>query len=303
MSLNTIYEKCISGIVCISSEGKNNTYSTSSGFFIDNKHIVTCSHCVGIKNRIFIDIPGCKIQEVDTIGVDGTADIAVLRIHYPIYGITPLCWSTDMKIGDQCVAIGSPSGDVQSISNAYIRDTSFYGSNILPAVMESILIDGSAIGGNSGGPLLNMHGDVIGVIAYGYDSVSGGTMNGAVPSRYASSIVQSIIYNNSNYIHGTLNIKVLPLYIHDAIFLGLDRVQGYMVTFKMGVSPVEEGDIITHVEVDDIKHEVGQMNSQRCIFSLIHMNAGKRVYIYTLNRKISYTIPSVSTTIPQNGVL
>lgn len=315
MSLSPVYKRCIDGIVSISS-GEGNRLSTSSGFFIDMHHIVTCAHCVismtGKKNsvvKIFIDITGSSIMDADIIGVDGTADIAVLRIETPIIGVSPLRWcSQKPEIGDQAIAIGTPYGDTQSVSNAYIRDISFYGSNLLPTVLESILIDGSAIGGNSGGPLLNMRGEVIGVVSFGYNSVTGGTMNGAVPSWIASPIVSSIIDTKKNYTFGTLRCKVSPIYIDDAIFLGMTKVQGYMVLNTLSpVQGIRDGDIITHVHLDGTTYEIGQMNSQHCIFSLIHLNPGKNTTLSVRRGResirLTLCIPSTTSVHPQNGYL
>lgn len=315
MSLSGVYKKCINGVVAISA-GDGRSMSTSSGFFIDSNHIVTCCHCVfnpsgrkDSKIKVYVDTNGGSIVDADVLGADGTADIAVLRVRNPIPGVTPLKWASKMpEIGDQAIAIGTPYGDVQSVSNAYIRDTSFYGSSLLPTVMESILIDGSAIGGNSGGPLLDMSGEVIGIIAYGYTAVSGGTMNGAVPSWIASPIASWIIQNKRNYIFGTLNVNVSPMYIDDVLFLGMNKIQGYMVIDVLSsYSGLRDGDIITHVSLDGKKYEVGQLNSQYCIFSLIHMNPSENVILHIKREgrdmTLSVKIQSGTSTIAQNGIL
>lgn len=316
MSLSNVYKKCLNGVVSIGS-GSGNASAVSSGFFIDPYHIVTCSHCVydtiGIKNnvvKVYIDTIGSTIVDADVLGTDGTSDIAILRVKKIIPGVVPLKWAISKpQIGDQAVAIGTPFGDIQSVSNAYIRDISFYGSNLLPTVCESILIDGSAIGGNSGGPLLNMNGEVIGIISYGYTAVTGGTMNGAVPSWIASLIASWIISNKKNYVFGSLGIKVSPMYIDDAIYLGMNRVQGYMIidTLAGFNTGLKEGDIITYVTIAGKTYEVGQLNSQTCIYSLIHFNPNKSITL-TVKRggedmKLTFIVKAATSTRPQNGIL
>lgn len=316
MSIQSVYEKSISAVVCISS-GNGRSFSISSGFLIDQYHIVTCCHCVyettGVKNRVvkvYVDVKGSKVVDAEVIGVDGTADVAVLRLKTPIPGTTTLRWAKKIDRGEQCVLIGAPYGDVQSVSNAYVRDTSFYGSSLLPTVMESILIDGSALGGNSGGPLINLKGEVVGILAYGYSGVVGGTMNGAVPFSIVAPIVSWIISNKKNYPFGTLGVQVSPMYIDDILYLDLNKIQGYMVTdvYKTGNSlGIVEGDIITHVLIGGKDYEVGQLNSQSCIFSLIHMNARAPIQLKMKrngkNFILPVTIPSGTSTIPQNAVL
>lgn len=317
MSISSVYEKCINGVVSISS-GFGSSLATSSGFLIDSQHVVTCCHCIcspsGRKNgtiKVYIDVKGGTIVDGEIIGVDGTLDIAVLRLKKPIPGSTPLKWTlTKPRRGEQCVVIGSPYGDVQSVSSAYVRDTSFYGSGLLPTVFESILIDGSAIGGNSGGPMINMKGEVVGVISYGYTGVVGGTMNAAVPAWIASPVVADIIRNKRNYSFGTLGVKVSPMFIDDAIFLGIDKIQGYMIidTTSTALSlGIRDGDIITHMIIKGTRYELGQLNSQHCIFSLIHLNPRASVQLIIRRDSdelsIPLTIPSTTSTVPQNGNL
>lgn len=314
MSLTSLYNSCISGVVCISSGTRGNN-SVSSGFFIDDKHIVTCCHCVcssdGKRNemiKVFVDIPGSKITNASIVGVDGTADVAVLRVDTPIPGIKPLKWAKeDPKIGDQFILIGSPYGDVQSFSSGYIRDTSFYGSNLLPGVMESLLLDGSALGGNSGGPVINTKGEVIGILAYGYNNVSGGTMNGAVPITIAKPISISMISNQKDYSFGTLRAKLSALYIDDCVNLNIPCIQGYMITQIPFDQKLQYGDIILAVEIDNKKYEVGQLNSQKCIFSLIHLNANKNIKFHIKRGSkdfiVEMVLPSDTSSKPQNSFL
>lgn len=307
MSLHSVYQRCIRGVVSISSGHNNKAMSISTGFFIDRLHIVTCCHCVydniGRRFSIIKIAIGSYIYDVDLLGVDGTADVAVLRTRYQIDNVHPLQWrDTIPNIGDQCVAIGNPMGDVQSISNAYIRDVSFYGSSLLPTIFESILIDGSSIGGNSGGPLIDMDGYVIGIVSYGYSNTTTGTMNGALPSWIASSIVSNIIRYSSNYTFGTLGIKVSPMYINDCILIDMNKVCGYMVVNSIH-NDIRVGDIITHI--DNI--EIGQFNDQRCIFSMIHMCPGKKVSLLIKRKNgdvnISTIIHSTTSVVAQNGML
>lgn len=315
MKPSDIYRKCINGVVSIASSSATDS-SVSSGFFIDSIHIVTCSHCVKKSDGspettidVFADVPGGKITGVRVLGVDGVADVAVLELQHPIPGIAPLKWTSTVNRGDECILLGTPYGEMESISVGYVRDISFYGSTLLPPVMESILIDGSALGGNSGGPLLTDSGNVMGILAYGYNNLSGGFMNGAVSHSIASPIVSSILSTRRDYVYGTLGIKVMPLFIDDCVFLGLTTVQGYIVmsTSSQFSTGIQQYDIILDISIKGVKYVVGQLNSQKCIFSLIHMNAGASAILTILRIgdtiQLPIRIPSTTSTVPQSGYL
>ena len=161
-----------------------------SGFFVSkNGYIVTCAHIVlkdGGKNpddakafAVFADvsnanqIPENDVQIVCTvIGVDRAADLAVIKtvpagqtaFGYDLTNQRFLWWgdSTNTKKGSDCYLIGDPfAGDAQSISCGCVRDNKY----VIPtlAATEQMLVDTPGYKGNSGSPILDKRGKIIGV--------------------------------------------------------------------------------------------------------------------------------------------
>jgi len=179
----------------------SNGSSVGSGFFIrppdgftNGPYVVTCAHVVingnNIKARdnIYGTITNYnnsgidRVVKFDIIGIDGAADVAVLRAeNSPMYTATELEWgdSRATQIGSTMYIIGNPGGiDHQSVTRGVVRDnqhTDIDGGQ----PCENILTDSSISGGNSGSPILDINGKVIGILSYGwgglFDDINGGT--------------------------------------------------------------------------------------------------------------------------------
>ena len=189
--------------------------ATCSGFFINyidpngNKgYIVTAAHCVLVGNREQV-IPNMygtvtnvngtgvdKVYRMKIIGVDASNDIAVLHpisddgTYIDLNNQISMSFgkSRSVKIGSMATIIGNPAGlDQQSLTFGIVRDnmhTIYFGSQ----PCESILTDSSISSGNSGSPILDSNGLVIGILSFGYggniDDLNGG------PAQY---VVQPIV--------------------------------------------------------------------------------------------------------------
>ena len=192
-----------------------------SGFFINETgpngekgYVVTAGHCVlksdTLKDRMtniygvitnFNNTGEDKADEFDIIGIDGAADIAIIRPKNLIVTQSQrsLNWgnSRNLTIGNTSLIIGNPSGiDPQSVTKGIIRDNQHTDiSGTQPC--ENILTDTSITGGNSGSPIIDVNGDVIGILTYGFnppvDDVNGGT------SQYIlQPVVKQIITGNGS---------------------------------------------------------------------------------------------------------
>ena len=138
--------------------------------------------------------------KASVVGTDPSTDIAVLQVHAQSSALTPLAWgdSDALKVGDSVVAIGNPFGYSRSVTAGIISavDRPLTAPNNFP-IQHAIQTDAALNHGNSGGPLLDARGDVIGVnsqISTGNTGQQGNLGIGfAVPSNAVRNVVAQII--------------------------------------------------------------------------------------------------------------
>lgn len=164
--------------------------------------------------RIFVTVYNVNgqgksyVYEADLVGVDGAGDSAVLKIDHCKAWNTELpkvrsCqpyfkWgkSRDYFIGQTVYIVGQPVGsgieDPQSISQGIVRDNRFVDSTGT-AVFEGVSTDADIISGNSGGPMVDQYGHVIGIVSYVASGSSGDKFSVGVSQYFAQRVVQVII--------------------------------------------------------------------------------------------------------------
>lgn len=156
LSAVEIYENCDPSVVELSCQSEFFS-SLGSGFFIDSKTVVTNYHVIKGAKEIVVTTKDKVNHKVDTIlGYNEKLDIAILKVESKT---TPLkIWSSSSKAGEDVYALGSPLGLTGTISKGMITMASreFDGVNY-------IQMDAAISPGNSGGPLINAYGQVIGI--------------------------------------------------------------------------------------------------------------------------------------------
>ena len=189
--------------VCNISFQLNNSVSAGSGFYFYDKpedlkkgYFITASHCVMIvtggtkikTNKAYIENPITNkaiLVPLNKIYIDGIADIALIQTDIDFTSFPNYCLKINTEkvfTGDICYIIGNPGGlDEDSISIGCVRDPNFNEPSGSQAV-DSIFTCASAMGGNSGGPIININGDVIGIHTFGHASsqTMGGGSNQSV---------------------------------------------------------------------------------------------------------------------------
>ena len=118
--------------------------------------------------------------DINNIYYDGIADVAIIKtdIDFSLYPYIPLQFSSENpRIGDDCLICGNPFGvDNDSISKGNIRDPNFMQSRG-QQIVNSLYINAPGVSGNSGSPILNMSGNIIGLFTFGasgYETLGGG---------------------------------------------------------------------------------------------------------------------------------
>ncbi len=202
LTLQEIYEKCAPSVVAITAYTDNlllNSYYWGTGIVLTSDgYIVTNSHLVEGTCRATVTLWNDEEYEVRLVGYDPRSDVAVLKIDAP--GLIPaeFCDTETLSVGDQVVAIGNPLGVefrstmTEGIISGIDRDISYNGTS-LTLIQTSAPINE----GNSGGPLINMYGQVIGITNMKMSSQTGrATVEGvgfAIPSRTVKAMADSIL--------------------------------------------------------------------------------------------------------------
>jgi len=180
---SSIIEKSIKSVVTIRTD-----ISQASGFFIaSNGYIVTNAHVMeGASEANIITYDG-KTHLVYRIGGDTDMDLILLKIEDTSYLPIELSDSENVKIGEKVIAIGNPLGLQFSVSEGIVSAVHRTGENGLDAYIQT---DAALNPGNSGGPLINSEGKVVGMNNF---KVGGGESLGfALESNYIKDFVNDI---------------------------------------------------------------------------------------------------------------
>jgi len=201
-SISDIYDRASKGVVEISaSSGGSFSPSSSaqgSGFVYDEQgHIVTNQHVVSGADTFSVSLWNGSEYAATLVGADPSTDLAVLKIDAPRSVLEPLrlANSADVAVGDPVLALGSPFGLegtlTQGIVSALHREMTAPNNF---TITDTIQTDAAINHGNSGGPLLDTQGRLIGVNAQ-IESESGGSdgVGFAIPSNTVRSIVGQLV--------------------------------------------------------------------------------------------------------------
>jgi putative serine protease PepD len=208
-SLSTIYRQNADGVVEITVSGVSGTGDGSpfgdsesqaqgSGFVIDEEgHIVTNAHVVDGASAISVRFADGTTADATVVGQDDSTDLAVIKVDVPASTLHPLTLadSSGVQVGDAVVAIGSPFGFEGTLTAGVV---SALGRTIdAPngyAITNAIQTDAAINHGNSGGPLLDSTGRVIGVTAQIVSDSDGNVGLGfAIPSDTVRRIVSQLV--------------------------------------------------------------------------------------------------------------
>ncbi|WP_246710127.1 Do family serine endopeptidase [Martelella soudanensis] len=236
--------------------GNRPVSSLGSGFIIDPSGIiVTNNHVIENADTISVTLASGETLDATLLGIDDKTDLAVLKVEPE----TPLPAvkfgdSRNVRIGEWVVAIGNPFGLGGSVTLGIV---SARGRELDGPYDNFIQTDAAINKGNSGGPLFNMDGAVIGINT-AILSPSGGSIGigFAVPSELAENIVDQIVEFGRTR-RGWIGVRVLEVSDDLAASLGADDPSGVAVgsIIEGGPSdggPLEEGDIILSFDGHEI---------------------------------------------------
>jgi len=232
--------------------------SLGSGFVIDQTgFIVTNNHVIENADSIEAVFPDGSKLAATLIGTDPKTDLSVLKVEPP-KPLTAVKFgdSRTMRIGDWVMAIGNPFGLGGSVTLGII---SARGRNINAGPYDNFIQTDAAINkGNSGGPLFNMQGEVIGINT-AIISPSGGSIGigFSVPTELAENVVKQLIEFGETR-RGWLGVRIQPVNDDVAKTVGLAQARGALVSGVIDGGPVENGpiavgDVIVAFDGKDVK--------------------------------------------------
>jgi S1-C subfamily serine protease len=263
-SINAIYRASAPGVVHIETTTRvqqpadpffGNPFGTTqtqralgSGFVIDTAgHIVTNYHVVRGANTIQVSFSNNERFKARLVGVDPSTDIAVLKVEVKARALKPLTLgdSDTVRVGDQVIAIGNPFGLDRSVTAGIVSAVQrrISAPNNL-SISHVIQTDAALNHGNSGGPLLDAQGDVIGVNA---QIETGGATDGnvgigfAIPINTVKEVVAQLI-KRGKVEHPFLGIEGKTLTPQIAQLFHLPVKSGVLVaSVRQGTSAAHAG--------------------------------------------------------------
>jgi serine protease Do len=254
---------------------------SSDGYVVTNNHVISPPDTRAKLESITVTLPDGTEYEADLVGSDVASDLAVLKIRADkTFPFVKFGDSSAARVGDWVVAIGNPfglGGTVTSgIISAVYRNTGQGG-----AYDRYLQTDASINRGNSGGPLFDMRGNVIG-INNAIFSPSGGSVGigFAIPAEIAAPIVEQL-RSGREIMRGYLGVGLQPIDEDFAASLGLPKRRGELVQTVQDDSPAaragfKPGDIVTKVNGKDVTSD------QTVSFLVANLQPGAQVPVELL---------------------
>lgn len=221
--------------------GRRKAQGLGSGFIVDASGvIVTNNHVIDKADRIVVVLSTGKEYEARLVGTDPKTDIAVLRVRAG-EDLPTVPWgdSDAVEVGDWAIAIGNPFGFGGTVTAGII---SARGRELNMGPYDDFLqIDAPINKGNSGGPLFDQRGRVIGVNTAIYSPRGGSVGIGfAIPSNQARKIVADLT-DDGKIERGWLGVTIAPLDAELAESLGLRTTFGAFIQATARGGPAERG--------------------------------------------------------------
>lgn len=209
-----------------------------SGFIISvDGYVMTNAHVVDGADEVYVTLTDKREFKAKIIGADKRTDVALVKIEGSSLPRLTLGDSSKLRVGEWVIAIGSPFGLDNTVTagivSAKARDTGDY----LPLIQTDVAVNP----GNSGGPLINMRGEVIGINSQIY-SRSGGYMgiSFAVPIDEALRVSDQL-KASGKVTRGRIGVQIGEVTKDVAESLGLSKAQGALVQRVEPGSPAEKG--------------------------------------------------------------
>lgn len=259
LTIQEVYVKLLPSVVGIMGGAEGTDLSWGSGIILSSDgYIITNAHVIDGCDSATVTLSDGREFDASLVGADTRSDIAVLKIEATGLSAAEFSDLSSMAVGDECVAIGNPLGEdfcgtmTNGIISAISRDVVYNGYSM------TLLQTNTAINeGNSGGPLINMYGQVIGItnmkmVSY-YSTIEG--IGFAIPTTVVKTVVDELM--GAGFVSGepSLGITCGSISTTAAGYFTLPEglyVSGVVEASDAYVKGVRIGDIITEANGEPI---------------------------------------------------
>lgn len=278
-----------------------------SGVIIDAEkgYIVTNNHVIKEADEIQITLKDGRQIDAKKIGADENSDIALLQVDADNLKEVQIADSDKLRVGDFAVAIGSPFGLGQTVTSGIVSALGRSGLNA-DNFEDFIQTDAAINSGNSGGALINLRGDLIGINTAIIGPNGGNVGIGfAIPSNMVKSLVDQII-EFGEVRRGVLGVSGRSVTGEFAEAMELEEAQGAFVEQVVEDSSaaeagIEAGDVITKVNGKKIKSfselrgKIGSIGAGNKVkLTVIKANGDEETYNVTLKKAESANVEPAS---------
>ncbi|QLK26442.1 trypsin-like peptidase domain-containing protein [Natrinema zhouii] len=260
------YRDTIGSVVLVTVSGPRGGGGLGSGFVIDEQHVVTNNHVVqsATEGGVELQFSNEEWRTASIVATDPYSDLAVLRVEELPDGASGLSIvDREPAIGQEVLVLGNPLGLDASISQGIVSGV----DRVLPSpvgfsIPAAIQTDASVNPGNSGGPLVSLEGEVLGVVFAGADQ----TIGFAISSRLANRVIPALI-EDGTYEHPFLGVGVQPVVPDIAEAVGLESATGVLVTEVVPNAPADgvlqpavptrpgSGDVIVAIDGEEVQNQ------------------------------------------------
>ncbi len=229
---------------------------TSDGYILTNYHVIEDAYLAGVDVKVILH-DGTRYDS-QIIGVEADNDVAVLKIDATGLSAATLGNSDGLRVGDTIYAVGNPLGELEfSMTTGHVsaKDRSI-ATDSSGTSISMFQIDAAVNSGNSGGPVYNARGEVIGIVTAKYKSSGVEGIGFAIPINDAALIAHDLL--TTGYVTGKARMGVSVNYNYNEMYAQyygwpvgayIDRVDSGSCADAAGIRP---GDIITEIDGEKI---------------------------------------------------
>ena len=243
-----------------------------SGVIVDaeNGYLLTNNHVIEMAEEITVTLTDRRVFQAELVGADPETDVALLKIEADSLTALPLADSDALQVGDYVVAIGNPFGLGQTVTAGIVSAVGRSGLRLGPDSYQNFIQTDAAINvGNSGGALINLKGELVGINTAIFTGRVGGNIGigFAIPINMAQRIMDQLL-THGEIQRGRIGVQIQDLTPDLAEALGTKHERGAVVAQVLPGTPsetagIQAGDVIVGMNGEpvvgssDLRNKVG----------------------------------------------